>query len=308
MANTLRGKVAVITGSTRGLGLAISQAYVLEGASVVISGRHEASVIEAIKQVKGHRGQLSGIAADTGDPLQVEALADHAIRTFGQLDIWVNNAAVSSAYGPTIHVPPENFLRTVRTNIFGVYYGSLTAMRHFLPQGHGKLINITGRGARGPGPYQNAYASSKAWVRNFTLALAAEYKDSGIGVFVFNPGLMDTDLLRKPEAIEGYESRLNPLKTVIRLWAKEPSEAAKKALWLASAASDGTTGKEVRTMRTASLLAGVIRDAWRRLTRQPMPPVELEITPIPAAFSYSQQPLSPPQESETLPRQNDPRM
>ena len=304
MANTLKDKVAVITGSTRGLGLAIAQAYVSEGAAVVISGRSEASVAKAIKQVDARQDRVAGFAADVGDPLQVEALADYAVQTYGQLDIWVNNAAISSAYGPTIHVPPANFLRTIQTNIFGVYYGSLTAMRHFLTQGYGKLINITGRGARGPGPYQNAYASSKAWVRNFTLALAAEYKDSGVGVFVFNPGLMDTALLRKSEAIEGYESRLNPLRTVIRLWAKEPSVAAGKALWLASAATDATTGKEVRTMSTASLLAGIIRDGWRRLTRQSMPPVELEITTIPAAFSYKKSPHTPPREPEPLQRQD----
>jgi glucose 1-dehydrogenase len=292
MAEILKGKVAVVTGSTRGLGLAITQAYVSEGAAVVISGRSEASVAEAIRGVDGHRERISGLATDVGDPAQIDALAAHAIRTFGQLDIWINNAAVSSAYGPTIHIPADNFLRTIQTNIFGVYHGSVTAMRHFLAQGHGKLINITGRGARKPGPYQNAYASSKAWVRNFTLALAAEYRDSGVGVFVFNPGLMDTALLRKSEAIDGYENRLNPLKTVIRLWAKDPSVAAAKALWLASSATDGSTGKEIRTMSSATLLAGVLQDGWRRLTRQTLPPVELEITKIPAAF--------PPMQSEEI--------
>jgi glucose 1-dehydrogenase len=303
MAEILKGKVAVVTGSTRGLGLAITQAYVSEGAAVVISGRSEASVAEAIRGVDGHRERISGLATDVGDPAQIDALAAHAIRTFGQLDIWVNNAAVSSAYGPTVHIPADNFLLTIQTNIFGVYHGSVTAMRHFLAQGHGKLINITGRGARKPGPFQNAYASSKAWVRNFTLALAAEYRDSGVGVFVFNPGLMDTALLRKSEAIDGYESRLNPLKTVIRLWAKDPSVAAAKALWLASSATDGSTGKEIRTMSSATLLAGVLQDGWRRLTRQSLPPVELEITKIPAAFPTTQPLNAQLKESDTRQRE-----
>jgi glucose 1-dehydrogenase len=288
MRGMLEGKVAVITGGTRGLGFAIAQAYASEGAAVVIAGRSETSVTNAIARLDGQQDRITGLATDVGDHTQINALAEHAIRAFGSLDIWINNAAISSAYGPTIHIPPDNFIRTIQTNIFGVYYGSHTAMRYFLAQGQGKLVNIIGRGAREPGPYQNAYASSKAWVRNFTLALASEYKDSGVGVFVFNPGLMDTALLRKPEAIEGYESRLNPLKTVIRLWAEEPAVAARKALWLASSATDGSTGREVRTMSAATLLAGIIKYGWRRLTRQTLPPVELEITTIPAAFTPSE--------------------
>jgi glucose 1-dehydrogenase len=303
MTGILEGKVAVITGSTRGLGRAIAQAYISEGAAVVISGRSEASVTDALEQLDGRRELISGLAADVGDPAQIDALAAHAIRTFGQLDIWVNNAATSSAYGPTIHIPPDNFLRTIQTNIFGVYYGSLTAMRQFLAQGQGKLINIIGRGARKPGPYQNAYASSKAWVRNFTLALAAEYRDSGVGVFVFNPGLMDTALLRKPQAIEGYETRLNALKTVIRLWAEEPSVAAQKALWLASTATDGSTGREVRTMNAATLLAGIFKDGWRRLTRQSMPAIELEISTVPATFPPNKPRHALSRESERLQEQ-----
>lgn len=194
----LDGKVAVITGSTRGLGLAIAQAYVREGAAVVLAGRSEASLNQALHTVKQQGARVSGLVTDVSDLTQVETLAHHAVRELGKIDIWVNNAGISAAYGPTLSLDPPQFERVLRTNIFGEYYGSVVALRYFLAHNKaGKLINLMGRGDKEPVPYQNAYASSKAWVRNFTLALAREYAKTGIGIFAFNPGLVDTDLLRK---------------------------------------------------------------------------------------------------------------
>ena len=88
---------------------------------------------------------------------------------FGNIDIWVNNAGYGGIYGPTATIDPQDFERVMRTNIFGEYYGSWVALQHFLAQGTGgKLINLLGRGDTTPVAFQNAYASSKAWVRNFT--------------------------------------------------------------------------------------------------------------------------------------------
>ena len=134
------------------------------------------------------------------DATQVKALADLALSRFGRLDGWVNNAGLSAPYGPTLSVPPERFLQVIQTNIVGVYNGSFVAMQHFVGQGQGKLINIFGRGDTGPQPFQNAYASSKYWVSSFTRALAKEYKDSGVEVIGYNPGLVITDLLTDVEA------------------------------------------------------------------------------------------------------------
>jgi NAD(P)-dependent dehydrogenase (short-subunit alcohol dehydrogenase family) len=153
-------------------------------------------------------------------------------------------------------------------------------MQHFISQGYGKLINIIGRGSRGPTPYQNAYASSKAWIRNFTLALAKEYRGSGIGVFAYNPGLMDTDLLRQIDVIAGYEERVKPLETVIRMWAKPPKAAAGKAVWLASQATDGRTGLEVRATGMLSFISGILREAIMRLLRLPRPEITLSLRTV----------------------------
>ena len=141
-------------------------------------------------------------------PQQVEALAHFAINTYGHFDVWVNNAGVAGPYGATFDLSPEQFLSVLRTNMFGVYHGSRMAMRHFLPRKSGKLINILGAGSKKPAPNQNAYGSTKAWIRVFTLALAAETKHSGVGVFALQPGLMDTDLLTELVTFQEHEKRL----------------------------------------------------------------------------------------------------
>ena len=280
----LEGKVAVITGSSRGLGFAIAQAYAREGAAVVLSGRDEETVHKAVEMLKRQGARVSGLPTDVSDLTQVRVLAEHAIQTFGKLDIWVNNAGIGGVYGPTLAIAPQDFERVLRTNIFGEYYGSLVALEYFIAQGTGgKLINLLGRGDDGPVAFQNAYASSKVWVRNFTLALAKEYQGyakKGVGIFAFNPGLVNTDLLRKIDVVEGYAARLARFSTIIRWWANPPAIPAEKAVWLASAATDGKTGLEVRVLSPRKLIGGILNDVRRQIKHQPAPDTSLKITSI----------------------------
>lgn len=276
----LQGKVAVITGSSRGLGLAIAETYAREGAAVVIAARTESAVNQAVHYLQDKGYRAAGTVCDMGDLSQVEALAKTATQNFGRVDLWVNNAGVSGVYGPTASIPVVTFERVVQTNILGTYYGSMVALQTMLLQKSGKLINLLGRGEGGPVMFQNAYASSKAWARNFTLALAKEYADSGIGIYAFNPGLVDTDLLRRLDVVAGYESRVKPLSTIIRLWANPPEVPAQKALWLASSATDGKTGLSVNVLGIPQLVGGLFRDLGRRLTGQPGPDTTLTLTTV----------------------------
>jgi glucose 1-dehydrogenase len=264
----LKGKTAVITGSTRGFGLAMARAYARAGARVVVASRSQAALDQAVETLRQQGGEASGVACDVGERQQVEALANFALQTYGDFDVWVNNAGISAPYGPTVHIQPEAFISVLKTNIFGVYYGSIYAMRQFLPRRAGKLINILGRGDHGAVPMQNAYASSKTWVRAFTLALAKEYQQSGVGIYAYNPGLMQTDLMDKIEAVSGYEDRLNPLTTVMEMWANPPEIPAEKAVWLASSATDGRTGLEIKELNLFHILSGILRLGIRRLSGQ----------------------------------------
>jgi NAD(P)-dependent dehydrogenase (short-subunit alcohol dehydrogenase family) len=195
----------------------------------------------------------------------VEALAEHAVAAFGRIDIWVNNAGEAGPNGPTMATAPAAFEQVVNTNILGTYYGSHAAMRRFLDQGSGKLINLLGRGWKGPVPWQNAYSASKAWVRSFTLALAAETKGSDVGVFAFNPGMVLTELLTDVEVIEGSEAQLQRFPTIVRMWAKPPAVPAAKAVWIASAATDGKSGEIYNIMGPAQMLDGALREGVRSL-------------------------------------------
>ena len=280
----LDGKIAVITGSTRGFGLSMAQEFARQGAALVVSSRSAGAVAAAVDDLRLAGAQASGLACDVSDLAQVQALAMHALQTFGALDIWVNNAGLSAPYGPTIHQQPERFVQVTQANVLGAYHGSLVAMRHFLDRRGGKLINILGRGERGPQPMQNAYAASKAWIKSFTLALADEYKDSGVGVYAFSPGMMDTEMLLDVEVVRGFEGRLKSFKTVVQVLSQPPQAPAGQAAWLASAATDGRTGLVLRSL-TARWLAGhLLRLGWDRLRGRPARPLDIQIRAVEAAY------------------------
>jgi glucose 1-dehydrogenase len=285
MMNTISGKVAVITGASRGLGRAIAMLFAREGAKVVLAARSQKDIDQNAAELRADGHQAVSFVCDVSDPAQVEALARFAIQTYGQFDVWVNNAGIAGPYGATFDLAPDQFLGVLRTNMFGVYYGSRLAMRHFLPRKSGKLINILGAGSRKPAPNQNAYGSTKAWIRVFTLALAKEYKESGVGVFALQPGLMDTDLLTELVTFKEHEKRLTGFMPIlVRAGGKKPEVAAHKALWLASEATDGKTGLDVSVGSTFSFLLGFLREGLRNLFRFPVRPVEMNVKIIPSAF------------------------
>ena len=276
----LNQKVAVVTGSTRGLGLAIAQAYARAGASVVVSSRSPDAVARTVDSLRAEGYTAVGQACDVGDIEQVRAVAQRAVDSFGRIDIWVNNAGLTAPYGPTTGIPVETFHQVVQTNILGVYHGSVVALGHMLPRQSGKLINLVGAGARRPVPFQSAYGSSKAWVRNFSLALATEYKASGVGVYVFSPGLVTTEMLSDVKVVPGFETRVRALETVVGLWGNPPEVPAQKAVWIASAATDGRTGVEINVLTRWKQITGLVKAAARRVTGQPTVPFDLHVTPI----------------------------
>jgi len=282
---TLEGNVAVITGASRGLGKAMAELFALEGAKVVVSARSGSDIETNALELRKQGLEAIALSCDVSDPQQIEGLARFAIEKYGCFDIWINNAGTAGPYGATLDLSKDQFLSVLRTNVFGVYYGSATAMRHFLHQKSGKLVNILGAGSKKPVPNQNAYGSSKSWIRNFTLALAQEYKDSGVGVYALQPGLMDTSLLTEIITFENHEKRLRSfMPFLIRAAGRTPEVAARKALWLVSSSTDGKTGLDVRVGSGFSFLFGFIRESLWRLLHLPARPVEMKIKTIPSAL------------------------
>jgi len=282
MNQPLEGKVGVITGSTRGFGLAVARACAEAGAAVVLTSRTQRAVDNSVDMLKMSGLRAVGCTADVQNMPEVEALLELALETYGRMDIWINNAGIVGSYGPTIHLDPGTFKAVTATNVLGVYHGSLVAMRHFLKQGQGKLLNVLGRGAKRPTPYQNAYAASKAWVKNFTVALAKEYQESGVEILAYNPGMMRTDLLTEVAVVEGYEERLDVLETIVRMWAKPPAEPARRVVKLVS--EEGRTGRVINEANLLTLAGGALQEGVRRLLGRTDDALEVEIRTVPAAY------------------------
>jgi NAD(P)-dependent dehydrogenase (short-subunit alcohol dehydrogenase family) len=278
----LQGKVAVVTGSTEGLGLAIARAYAGAGAAVMVAGHVPAEVARALAWLRAQGATVAGRSCDVRELDQVLALAEATTQELGAITIWVNNAGVTTTQGPTVAIEPERFTRVVATNILGTYHGSLAALRHTGPRGRGKLINMVGQGERKPNPFGNAYGASKAWIRTFSLALAAEERSRGIGVFTLNPGLLDTSLTRHMTVVAGYEGRARAFNRIARLMAAPAEDSARLALWLAGPATDGRTGLELRAPVLPRLLRGLVRETARAALRLPAPP-RVDYTVLPPA-------------------------
>lgn len=281
--SNIQGKVAVVTGGSRGLGYAIAREMARQGARVVIAARSRSSLEDAVRQFQVEGLTVSGFPADVCDLSQIEALAAYTVQTYGRIDVWVNNAGTAGPYGPTTGFSAEAFEQVTRTNTLGVFYGSRTALKYFTAQKSGKLINLLGHGYQGPVAWQNAYSASKAWVRSFTMALAEENKDNAIGIFAFNPGMVLTELLTDVEVIQGSEARLKNFPTIVRMWAKPPEVPARKAAWLASAATDGKTGLLVSVFSPWVMLGGAVQEGLRRLLHQPGADITVKLKSIPPA-------------------------
>lgn len=276
----LTGKIVVITGSSRGFGLEMAHAVIQTGGNVVINARSQQAVENALTNLNTP-DRAAGLAADVTGLSPIQALSAFAIKTFGHYDVWINNAGISGPYGPTNEISPVTFQHVIQTNIMGTYFGSKVALEHFTDMQQGKLINILGHGYKSPVPYQSAYSSSKAWVRSFTLALAREVLLPKVGVFAFAPGMMLTDLLTHLDVVAGHEDRLKVFPTVIRLLARHPSIAAQKAIWIASSATDGKTGKLFTVPMSSFLLKSTTKEIGRKISKSKETPLQLSLQSIP---------------------------
>lgn len=281
----LQDTSAVVTGATRGFGYEIAKAFLSEGARVMICGRSHESTGIALERLRTELGaqaenRIAGMACDTSDPDQVAKLAERAIHTFDHIDVWVNNAGLSGPYGEIETIPRDEVERVIQTNIFGYYYGTLAALQHMLPRRSGKIINIAGLGADGrPAPFQAAYSSTKAWVQSFTRSIAGEHKDSGVGIFVLNPGMMLTDMITQVCATsdEGCK-RLERLPAVLRILGQHPEIPARRAVWLASSATDGRTGLVVKVLTPPKMVALLASELGCRVTGNTKTVPEIKIT------------------------------
>ncbi|HLO15150.1 MAG TPA: SDR family oxidoreductase [Anaerolineales bacterium] len=263
---SLKDKVVVITGATRGFGYAIAEAMLKAGAMVVISGRSQDSLSKAIALLEA-LGVVKGQICDVREEEQVYALARFAIQSFGRIDIWVNNAGYSSAAGLIVETPPQQAVDMFLANDMGTLYGSQAAL-HFMSQlKEGTLVNIYGNGSfLRPASPTGLYGATKAWITSFTRSLAQEIKGNGVKLIGFSPGMMLTDMLTNPVVIGEYgKAAMNRYSFVLRWLGGDPKDAAEKLVEII--ANNKKDFMEYRMLRSSTMLLRLLRVKWQDLTK-----------------------------------------
>jgi 3-oxoacyl-[acyl-carrier protein] reductase len=187
----LEGKVAVITGSSMGIGLAIAERFSAEGASVVVNSRIRERAEQAAERLRATGAKVAALAADVARPEEMEALANFAVERFGGLDIWVNNAGIN-AIGPSVSLDPQAFLRVLEVNLAGVFYGSQAAARQMLARRSGVILQIGSIFGEVGMPMRAAYSSAKHGVLGLTKVLASEWAREGVRVVALDPAYIRT--------------------------------------------------------------------------------------------------------------------
>jgi NAD(P)-dependent dehydrogenase (short-subunit alcohol dehydrogenase family) len=244
----LKNLNALITGSSQGLGKAIAEQFLREGANVVLCARSEKDLSAARAELaqKFPARKVFAQPCDVSDEIQVNALVAFALRELGSLQALVLNAGVYGPMGPTESVPLAEWRRALEINLFGLLLPSRAVIPHFKTAGRGKIVVLSGGGATNPLPNISAYAASKAAVVRLMETLAEELKSFQVDVNAIAPGAMATRLV--DEVLAAGPEKVGPaFFEKNQSWKKTgavPLElGARLAVYLASAESDGITGK-----------------------------------------------------------------
>jgi 3-oxoacyl-[acyl-carrier protein] reductase len=245
---SLIGRTALITGASQGLGAAIAEHFLAQGAAVALCGRTAGDLDAQHKRLAAAYGadRVWARPADVSSKSDVDALFDEAQSRFGRLDILVNNAGIYGPMGSIDAVDWDEWVQAIAINLIGAVYCARKAVTIFKPQRRGKIVIVSGGGATSPLPGISAYAASKAAIVRFTETLALETREWNIDVNALAPGALMTRLTDQliaagPErAGAALHARMVKLK---QAGGTPLTLGAALCSYLASAESDGLTGR-----------------------------------------------------------------
>lgn len=234
----VQGKVAIITGASRGIGLAIAKRYAEAGMKVVISSRKQESLESVAAEISG---DVTPIAAHNGDKAALQALVAKTIEVYGGVDVLVNNAATNPHFGAMLEAEDSMWQKTLEVNIMGNIWLTQAAVKSMRERGGGKIINVASVNGLRPGNMQGVYSVTKAGVINLTQTLAMELAADQIQVNAIAPGLIQTKFAQAiwdNETLMAHIVERTPMQRI-----GQPDEIAGIALYLAAPASNFTTGQ-----------------------------------------------------------------
>ncbi len=235
---TLQNKVAIITGSGSGIGKAAAMLFAQEGASVVVSDINEKNGNDVAEAIKSKEGKAIFIRADSSKPEDNKNLVEQTLKTFGSLDIAVNNAGIGGPLGPTGEYPIDGWQKVIDINLSGVFYGLRYQIPAMLAKG-GSIINVASILGMAGTRFSPAYVAAKHGVVGLTKTAALEYADKKIRINSIGPGYIKTPLITNA-LDEATLKSLVGLHPIGRLG--ESEEVAELILWLASEKSSFVTG------------------------------------------------------------------
>ena len=235
MSQSMKSKVAVVTGGSSGIGMASSLAFARNGAKVVVADVIVKGGEETVRMIEEGGGQSIFIKADVSSAADVEALIEKAVQTYGGLDYAHNNAGVMGMDLSTADYTEEDWDRTIDINLKGVWLCMKYEISQMLKQGKGTIVNTASIGGLGAIPNAPAYLASKHGVLGLTKAAAVEYADKGIRVNAICPGVTDTPMI---------ESRAGGKRVVTQPTGRmgRPEEIAEAVMWLCSDAASFVNG------------------------------------------------------------------
>ena len=235
----LQNKVAIITGGSRGIGYATAEAFLREGAAVILTASRPETAAKAVQtlQEKYPDAEVGGISPDLSSLESVKAAFDEVVSRFGRLDILVNNAGVSEST-PLLNYTEETFDKVMDLNVKGVFTATRVAAEHMAKQGSGVILNTSSMVSRYGQPAGFAYPASKFAVNGMTLSFARELGPKGIRVNAVAPGITETDMMKAvpKEVIEPMIAQI-PLRRL-----GQPEDIANAFLFLASEEASYITG------------------------------------------------------------------
>jgi NAD(P)-dependent dehydrogenase (short-subunit alcohol dehydrogenase family) len=236
----LQGKVALVTGASRGIGRAIAETFAASGAKVVLSSRKQAGLDTVAEGIRASGGEALPIAAHVGDMQAIAKLVSQAVESYNGIDILVNNAGTNPHFGPILTAEESHWQKTLEVNLLGYFRMVKACVESMKSRGGGKIINIASIAGIKPQMGMGVYGVTKAGVIMLTEVLAAELADSNIQVNAIAPGFIKTKfssvLWQTPQIYEAIT------KTIPQERMASPEEVAGIALYLASGVSSFTTG------------------------------------------------------------------